>query len=157
EIETSLLLLFEAIKPHATVVLSGESSDEMFGGYPWFYMEEHMPTSGFPWTQADARSKLLSSDARLRIRPEEYARARYSDALAEVPRLSGESPREARSRDIFYLNITRFLPFMLDRKDRMGMAASVEVRVPFCDRRLVEYVWNVPWSMKFAGGIEKGL
>ncbi len=157
EVETSLLLLFEKIKPHATVLLSGESADEVFGGYPWFYLDEHMPVDGFPWAQAKERAGLLSAEARAAIRPEEYARDRFREALAEVPRLPGESPREARSREIFYLHLTRFLPFMLDRKDRMSMAASVEVRVPFCDHRLVEYVWNVPWSMKFAGDIEKGL
>jgi asparagine synthase (glutamine-hydrolysing) len=37
------------------------------------------------------------------------------------------------------------------------MACGLEVRVPFTDHRLVEYVWNVPWAMKEAGGMEKGL
>ena len=46
---------------------------------------------------------------------------------------------------------------LLDRKDRMSMAHGLEVRVPFCDHRLVEYVWNIPWSMKTCGGREKGI
>ena len=46
---------------------------------------------------------------------------------------------------------------MLDRKDRMTMRASLEVRVPFCDHRLVEYAWNIPWQMKTINGREKGL
>jgi len=46
---------------------------------------------------------------------------------------------------------------LLDRKDRMSMAHGLEVRVPFCDHRLVQYMWNIPWEMKFYGGREKGL
>lgn len=46
---------------------------------------------------------------------------------------------------------------LLDRKDRMSMGASLEVRVPFADHRLVEYVWNIPWEWKRYGDREKGL
>ncbi len=60
-------------------------------------------------------------------------------------------------REIFYLNLTRFLPALLDRKDRMSMAVGFEVRVPYCDYRLVEYVWNIPWEMKTVDHIEKGI
>ena len=87
----------------------------------------------------------------------EYAADRYAQALAEVPRLAGESPEDRRIREVLYLGLTRWLPFLLDRKDRLSMACGLEVRVPFTDHRLVEYVWNVPWAMKEAGGIEKGL
>jgi asparagine synthase (glutamine-hydrolysing) len=47
--------------------------------------------------------------------------------------------------------------FLLDRKDRMSMAVGLEVRVPFCDHRLVEYVYNTPWSLKTFDGKEKSL
>jgi asparagine synthase (glutamine-hydrolysing) len=56
-----------------------------------------------------------------------------------------------------YLHLTRFLPILLDRKDRMSMAVGLEVRVPFCDHRLVEYVYNAPWSLKTYDGREKSL
>lgn len=46
---------------------------------------------------------------------------------------------------------------LLDRKDRMSMAAGLEIRVPYCDHRLVEYLWNVPWSMKTYNNMEKGI
>jgi len=74
-----------------------------------------------------------------------------------VPRLEGEDARGARIREILYLNQTRFLSMLLNRKDRMSMATGFEVRVPFCDYRLVEYVWNIPWEMKRDGDIEKGI
>ncbi len=91
------------------------------------------------------------------IRLDEYAADRYAAALAEVPRLPGESMDERRIREVLYLGLTRWLPLLLDRKDRLSMACGLEVRVPFTDHRLVQYVWNVPWAMKEAGGIEKGL
>src|SRR5207249_700314 len=77
--------------------------------------------------------------------------------LAEVPRLDGETGQDRRMREVSYLALTRFLPVLLDRKDRMSMAVGLEVRVPYCDHRLVEYLWNVPWPMKCPGGVPKGL
>jgi len=75
--------------------------------------------------------------------------------------ISGVHPRtaaiEARRREIFYLNINWFMATLLDRKDRMSMASGLEVRVPFCDHRLVQYVWNIPWELKMYNKREKGL
>ena len=56
-----------------------------------------------------------------------------------------------------YLHLTRHVGILLDRKDRLSMASGLEVRVPFCDHRLVEYVYNTPWSMKNYDGREKSL
>jgi asparagine synthase (glutamine-hydrolysing) len=159
DIDASLLLFCREIKKTSTVVLSGECADEVFGGYPWFHREELVNASTFPWGRlAEARVPFIHPEIRKRIRPHEYLEARYQEALSEVPRLSGEeSEREARIREIFYLSLTRWMPTLLDRKDRMSMASGLEVRVPFCDHRLVEYVWNVPWTMKAYGNREKGL
>ena len=82
---------------------------------------------------------------------------RYQEALTEVPRLAGEKADAARIREIFYLSLTRWMPTLLDRKDRMSMAFGLELRVPFCDHRLVDYVWNIPWEMKYYNKREKGL
>jgi asparagine synthase (glutamine-hydrolysing) len=60
-------------------------------------------------------------------------------------------------REVSYFHLTRFVQILLDRKDRMSMASGLEVRVPFCDHRLVEYVFNTPWSMKTFDGREKSL
>ena len=103
------------------------------------------------------RVNLLSPEVVRYIRPREYVLARYQEALAEVPRLPGENLWAARLREISYLSITRFMPVLLDRKDRMSMASGLEVRVPFCDHRLVEYVWNIPWEMKFYNQTEKAV
>ncbi|MGE5544474.1 MAG: asparagine synthase-related protein, partial [Bacillota bacterium] len=100
---------------------------------------------------------LISSEIRDFINPAEYLADRFQAALSEVPSLPGESPYEASMRQLFYLNITRFMPTLLDRKDRMSMASGLEIRVPFADHRLVEYVWNIPWDMKNCNGMPKGI
>uniref|UniRef100_UPI003570AA71 asparagine synthase-related protein n=1 Tax=Streptomyces brasiliensis TaxID=1954 RepID=UPI003570AA71 len=83
---------------------------------------------------------------------------RYDEALAQVPRLDSEDdPLERRMREVCYLHLTRFVRMLLDRKDRLSMATGLEVRVPFCDHRLVEYVFNTPWSLKTFDGREKSL
>ena len=82
---------------------------------------------------------------------------RYNETIVEVPQLEGEAPVEARRREMFYLNMIWFMPTLLERKDRMSMGASLEVRVPFADHRLVEYAWNIPWEMKMLNGREKGI
>jgi asparagine synthase (glutamine-hydrolysing) len=158
DVDSSLLLFCREIKREATVALSGEAADEVFGGYPWFHNPAARSAGTFPWVRmVRERAALLSPDVRRAVRAEAYAAERYHEALGEVPRLPGEPAEEARVRDLFYLNITRFMPILLDRKDRMSMAAGLEVRVPYCDHRLVQYVWNIPWSMKCCDGQAKGI
>ncbi|MGE5576585.1 MAG: asparagine synthase (glutamine-hydrolyzing) [Syntrophothermus sp.] len=158
DVDASLLLFCRKIKKEATVALSGECADEVFGGYPWFHSEEALNAGTFPWARATrGRERLLTWDLHNRIRPEEYMAWRYGETLAEVPRLPGEDALESRRREMSYLNITWFMTTLLDRKDRMSMATGLEVRVPFCDHRLVEYVWNIPWAMKACNGREKGI
>lgn len=158
DVDSSLLLFCREIKKKVTVGLSGESADEVFGGYPWFHREEALTCGTFPWlTGLEERIKILDPGLIKKIQPVEYATARYRQTLAEVPGLDGEKPLEARRREIFYLNLVWFLATLLDRKDRMSMACGLEVRVPFCDHRLVEYVWNIPWEMKTCDGLGKGI
>jgi asparagine synthase (glutamine-hydrolysing) len=158
DIDVSLYLFCREIKNHATVALSGESADEVFGGYPWFHRDESLQADTFPWSlRLQDRIRILAPELRNKLQPETYVEQRYREALAEVPRLEGESARDARIREIGYLSITRFLPTLLDRKDRMSMASGLEVRVPFCDHRLVEYVFNIPWSMKACDNQVKGI
>lgn len=170
QMATSLYLLFKEMKRDAKVALSGESADEVFGGYPWFHSAAAFNAPTFPWiaAMADEMSRSqssggtdmmawLSDHLRQIIDPATHLTQQYQTALAEVPRLEGEDAREARMREIFYMNLTYFLPMLLDRKDLMSMATGFEVRVPFCDYRLVEYVWNIPWDIKNTGNIEKGI
>ena len=153
----SMYLLFREISQQSTVALSGEAADEVFGGYAWYHVPALLAAPTFPWAAGGSWGPLLRPEVRAGIRLAEYTADRYAEALAEVPRLPGESPAERRVREVLYLGLTRWLPLLLDRKDRLSMASGLEVRVPFCDHRLVEYVWNVPWALKEAGGTEKGL
>ncbi|SDD26018.1 asparagine synthase (glutamine-hydrolysing) [Paenibacillus sp. UNCCL117] len=158
DVDGSLYLFCNEIKKDATVALSGEAADEIFGGYPWFHRDEALNADTFPWSLATPeRAALLSPEFIEWVKPEQYVQDRYRQALSEVPRLAGENQQQHRMREMSYLNITRFMPTLLDRKDRMSMAVGLEVRVPFCDHRLVEYVWNIPWEIKTSGDREKGI
>lgn len=158
DVDSSLWLFCREVKKNATVALSGECADEVFGGYPWFHREELMNAGTFPWARdIEARTQILSPECRDLIKPEAYIESRYQETLAEVPTLPGEAPVDARRREIFYLNINWFMLSLLERKDRMSMAHGLEVRVPYCDHRLVQYVWNIPWEMKSWNGYSKGI
>jgi asparagine synthase (glutamine-hydrolysing) len=158
DIDSSLILFCKEIKKLATVAQSGECADEIFGGYPWYYSEEALTGNTFPWLRSvEQRKQIYSKELLSLIRPDEYIARRYQETIDEVPRLPGEEPLEARRRELFYLNFMWFMQTLLERKDRMSMACGLEVRVPFCDHRLVEYVWNIPWQMKNCDGMEKGI
>ncbi len=161
EMYTSLYLLSQAIRADSTVTLTGDASDELFGGYIWFHDEWYRGRQTFPWLAASHRLEMLTGlldrDLVTKLDLEAYQSANYDDAVAETPELAGESALDRRIREITYLNLTRYLRIILDRKDRMGMASALEGRVPFLDYRLVEYVFNVPWAMRSFDGREKSL
>jgi asparagine synthase (glutamine-hydrolysing) len=158
DVDSSLLWFCREIKRDFTVGLSGECADEIFGGYPWFHNTNDLNGKGFPWMRSTSeRASLLKDDWRQKLKLEDYARQAYEETVAETPRLDGETSIEAKRREMFYLNMVWFMTTLLDRKDRMSMGASLEVRVPFADHRLVEYAWNIPWQIKMAGNREKGI
>ncbi len=158
DIDASLLYFCSLVKQNNKVALTGECADEIFGGYPWFYKEELFRINGFPWSNdVNTRTILLSDDFIRHLDLKDYIHARYTDSLNEVPCMEGESLIESRRKDIAYLNIKWFMQTLLDRMDRASMYSALEARVPFADHRIVEYVFNVPWDMKYRGGIEKSL
>ncbi|MCP1122819.1 asparagine synthase (glutamine-hydrolyzing) [Bacillus sp. 3103sda1] len=158
DIDSSLLWFCREIKQDFVVSLSGECADEIFGGYPWFYREDDLQSSAFPWMRStEAREQLLKKEWRKKLKLQEYVQYRYEESVRETPALEGESVLDAKRRQLFYLNMIWFMTTLLDRKDRMSMGASLEVRVPFADHRLVEYAWNIPWEMKMYKNREKGL
>ncbi|MED1440162.1 asparagine synthase (glutamine-hydrolyzing) [Aeribacillus composti] len=158
DVDSSLLWFCRQINKDFVVSLSGECADEIFGGYPWFYRPEELAREGFPWIRSlDERIKLLRNDWQKKLNIKEYALRQYEKTIEETPVLDGEPETERKRRELFYLNMIWFMTTLLDRKDRMSMGASLEVRVPFADHRLVEYVWNIPWEWKRYGDREKGL
>ncbi|MFH9070219.1 asparagine synthase (glutamine-hydrolyzing) [Streptomyces alboflavus] len=162
DMDASLYLLFQAIREHSTVALSGESADEVFGGYFQFFDEGARRGGTFPWLVRHAETLgdetgVLRQDVLDVLDLRTYVGDSYAAAAAAVRRLDGESDFEYRMRTISHLYLTRFVRTLLDRKDRASMAVGLEVRVPFCDHRLVEYVYNAPWALKSFDGREKSL
>lgn len=157
DIDSSLYLFCKEIRKHATVAISGECADEIFGGYPWFRRPEDISANTFPWSKSvGARKEILSEDLKS-LDLEGYLDYQYKDSLKKVPYLDGESKLDRRMRELFYLNIKWFMITLLNRKDRMSMSNSLEVRVPFADYRLVEYAFNIPSHIKFYKDREKGI
>lgn len=157
DVDSSLLLFCAAVKRGGTTVcLSGECADELFGGYPWYHREEILFEDTFPWSRSvDLRLGLLTPDA---VRNgEEFVRQHYRDTCDRAPKLSSDDKKAARMREMFVLNLDWFMATLLDRKDRMSMYSGLEVRVPFCDHRIVEYAYNMPWDFKSLEGREKGI
>jgi asparagine synthase (glutamine-hydrolysing) len=161
DIFASLYRLFQAVRAESTVALSGESADEVFGGYPWFHDPKAVDAATFPWLATTgntfAGTQVLDPDLLDRLDLPGFQADSYAQAMAETPLLKGEDAVERRMREISYLHLTRFVQFLLDRKDRMSMAVGLEVRVPFCDHRLVDYVFNIPWHLKTFDGREKSI
>ena len=158
DVDSSLLLFCKAVKKDATVSIMGECADEIFGGYPWFFREDALSSGTFPWSiNIEGRQHLLNPELQEKIDLKEYIDYRYNESLNEVELLNVDSKETKEKRKITYLTMNWFMQTLLSRTDRMGMYNGFELRVPFCDYRLAEYVWNIPWEIKALHGREKGL
>lgn len=158
DVDASLLLFCRQVKQQVTVALSGECADEIFGGYPWYRDREIREQYGFPWSQnTDYRASFLRPELVGGIDAYTYVNERYRQTLAACSILPWTSSEECRMREMVNLNLYWFMQTLLDRKDRMSMYSGLEVRVPFCDYRIAEYLYSVPWAMKDWNGTEKGL
>lgn len=156
DIDSSLLWFSKQIRHDHKVILSGECADEIFGGYPWFYREEVMNREYFPWLDSiESRNKLLKKELQDKLKLKEFVKEQYENIISEVP--ISDNEYEQKYKNLFYLNMTYFMPTLLERKDRMTMRAKLEARVPFADTKLIEYLWNLPWSYKFYNNQEKGI
>ncbi len=158
DVDASLLYFCALVKQENKVALTGECADEIFGGYPWFYRKELMEADGFPWSSdISARTLMLNNEWINRLDLFNYSHEQYLTSLTQAPLLEKESPLQRRRREIAYLNIKWFMQTLLDRMDRTSMYSGLEARVPFADHRIIEYVFNVPWEMKYQNGVEKAL
>lgn len=158
DVDSSLLLFCKNVKQNATVSLTGECADEILGGYPWFFRADALNSNTFPWSIAiTERQNLLNPQIASKVNLKNYIDYRYQESLDEVDILDEDSMETAEKRRISHLTLNWFMQTLLDRSDRMAMYNGFELRVPFCDYRLAEYVWNIPWEMKALHGREKGL
>ena len=158
DVDFSLLAFCGDIRKNVKVALSGECADEIFGGYPWYRDPAVRDSDGFPWAQNTMdRIGLLHPQIREKLDCEDYVRSQYQKTLDNSDILPGTSALECRMKQMVNLNFRWFMQTLLDRKDRMSMFHGLEVRVPFCDYRIAEYLYGVPWSFKDHQGREKGL
>lgn len=158
DIDSSLLLFCKYVKKDMTVSLTGECADEIFGGYPWFFRDDALKSNTFPWSISTAeRQKLLNPYIGNKVKLKDYIDYRYYESLKEVEILDTDSKETAEKRKISHLTLNWFMQTLLDRSDRTAMYNGFELRVPFCDYRLAQYVWNIPWEWKALKGREKGL
>ncbi len=158
DVDFSLLAFCKQIRKTVKVALSGECADEIFGGYPWYRDPEVRALEGFPWAQnTRQRASFLNPALLCDIKPEEYVMDRYLQTVNQSDILPGTSQQETRMKQMVNLNQKWFMQTLLDRKDRMSMYYGLEVRVPFCDYRIAEYLYTVPWEFKDHDGYEKGL
>ena len=156
DIDSSLLLFCKEIKKNFTVALSGECADELFGGYPWYHNHDILFEDCFPWSREQGvRRQVLKKG--ILPKGEEYVRDRYLDTIRAVDTLPGDSAIDRRMREMFALNYYWFMQCLLERKDRCSMYSGLEVRVPFCDYRLIDCAYNMPWEYKALSGREKGV
>lgn len=154
DIDSSLLWFSKKIEKNHKVILSGECADEIFGGYPWFYREDLINKDTFPWLKSiEERTNLLKEDLKQKLNLEQFVKQQYQNIIKEVPK----SKDEQKIKNLFYINMTYFMPTLLERKDRMTMRGKIEARVPFADTKLIEYLWNIPWEYKYYNNQEKGL
>lgn len=158
DVDFSLLLFCRNIAGHVKVALSGECADEIFGGYPWFRDPQIRDAEGFPWAQnTKYRASFLPGWVRDKLIPSEFVHDRYEQTILDSDILPENAPLERRMKQMVNLNQRWFMQTLLDRKDRMSMYSGLEVRVPFCDYRIAEYMYGVPWEFKDYHGREKGL
>ena len=159
DVDSSLLLFCKKVKEQGfDIAVSGECADEIFAGYPWFFREDALNSNTFPWSIAlSERQKLLHPDIASKVDLKEYVDYRYQQSLSKVEILDSDSRETAEKRKIAYLTQNWFMQTLLDRSDRMALYSGLNIRVPFCDYRIVEYLWNVPWELKALNGREKGL
>lgn len=158
DVDFSLLAFCGQIRQRVKVALSGECADEIFGGYPWYRDPEVRALDGFPWAQnTNERAKFMTPYLLSKINPKEYVYDKYSQTIEQCDILPGTSKAERRMKEMVNLNQRWFMQTLLDRKDRMSMYHGLEVRVPFCDYRIAEYLYGVPWEFKDYQGKEKGL
>ena len=158
DVDSSLLLFCKEIKKQGTVALSGECADEIFGGYPWYRDRTIREIEGFPWAQSTAyRYKFLKKEFAEKINPTDFIYSRYRQTVDNTDTTKTKSALDRRMKEMMKLNLDWFMQTLLDRKDRMSMYNGLEVRVPFCDYRIAEYLYNVPWEYKDYNHYEKGL
>lgn len=168
DMNVSGYLLCRAMRRDTAVAVSGEIADAVFGGNVYEGNQGDLGAAGsriFPWMRLRHSKtgslamggRLLDGDLLKRLNLFEYAADRCLAAHAETPLTAGLSPAERRARQDSYLQLTRWAENQFMHSERLSLAVGLQVRMPFADHRLFDYVFNVPAEMKRFDGREKSL
>ncbi|MGW5869059.1 asparagine synthase (glutamine-hydrolyzing) [Streptomyces sp. NPDC055239] len=165
DMNTSLYLLARAVSEHAKVVLTGEAADSLFHGVAWNRDPVESTMETFPWVArgvvrddaAGLGCGLFAPGLLKDLAPLEYAARRYRESVSEAPHLPGMSEHEKHMRELCWVHLTNFMENQNGHTERLFKAVGLEVRMPYCDHRLVKYAYNLPWDMQNFDGQEKSL
>lgn len=157
DVDASLYLFCKEIKKVAKVAMTGECADEIFGGYPWYREEKLLNSELFPWSgDIDNRMSYLKPEYR-KWDGHQYVLDRVNQTRKEADKLEGNTQNQNKMKEMMKMNLDWFMQTLIDRNDRMSAAAGLEVRCPFCDYRIVEMLYRIPWEIKNWQNREKGL
>jgi asparagine synthase (glutamine-hydrolysing) len=134
------------------VALAGTGGDELFAGYPWRYdLVAQQSPDAFERTYYDYWSRLLADDEKAGFFTAAYGGAASSHPPYEVFRskVARTAGQDSVSRALTYEAET-FLHGLLVVEDRISMAHSLEVRVPFLGDEVVEVARRIPTSLTHA-------
>ncbi len=162
---TSLYVLCRAIRERTPVAMLGDAADGVFGGTMWMSIEQLLAAPTFPWVamahwsggRHGMGTDLIDAGLLGKLDMRGYCGDRYAEAMSRVPGLPGESDHDRRMREVWYLNVTNWLETLLPHGESIAQSVGLELRLPYCDHRLVQYVFNAPWSAKTFDGREKSL
>ncbi len=158
DIDSSLLLFCRALKKDIDVCFSGEFADEIFCGYPWFYRADTDKATTFPWAiDLSVRENTIARHLRKRLNIKDFVAKSYALAVAEVPLSPTDCAADRKMKTYSYLTMRWFGLNLLERGDRMASMCDLDIRLPFTNLQLVQYVYNIPWEMKNYGDQEKGI
>lgn len=158
DVDASLLWLCNQVKAEKEdIILSGECSDEVFGGYPWFYKDELKNLDTFPWLRSTDRRLQMLNGQFGDLDFDSYIQKQYKETIQPIEFLEDDSDDDRRARVNTNLCLQWFMQTLVTRQVAMGKGADVNIRAPFADVRILDYVYNIPWDMKFMNHEEKGI
>lgn len=140
-------VLYQKVHLHQErVIISGQGADETFGGYPGFLRF-------LPITQ------WLNHPFEFALNMFSYGKTYFNNTSPNLIQIESPDVKTSLSLESYTLNMIKHkgLRDLLHYEDRNSMAFSVETRLPFLDKKLVEEAIGLPATLKFLGARRKGL
>lgn len=153
DIDSSLFWLCKNIGE--TNLLTGECSDEIFGGYPWYYRDKE--NSLLPWLRNIELRQSLLNDNYQYLNLNEYLKTSYNQLVENYEEVANDNNENKRWRKLTYLNIYSFMQQLLYRQEMMANYNQINAYSPFIDIELVEFAYNLPYQYKYNNKTEKAI